>query len=741
MVQSMNMDPSPADRETESQDPLLLSSDGAGQHPGGEASAGELTLPGDHATEGASTSLMLVEEVSDERDGSEPSLLASKSGPWVLHSPKESRASILELEQQRLAQGVQERRVEIEPDGYATDDGLKRVPEARGEARRRSICHSRTDGYLSDDEVRPKLKDIPEWTGKAAWFPHRSAGAHGGRVSTELSATKGMAVRDPFADILSHPSPAQAVSTTLSEVDALRKEMADRDEAAVKSAATLEAQLSAVMTMIQHLNARGGATPVQNDGEAPSAATNSHTTGGAQPSAVARSDGNEGNTTDSESVAESSDESIVDGKCPKKKVDVRALGKPVEAPKYSGEDDWPCTLIDWAQNIQGMLLVANLDGDSLRAGLHMGSYMSGRASHLFSREILPELNAHHKSGKRKSKSPWPFDRIVLLLRERFRRESVKACYACGKTGHRIGDSPMKKEPKAKSPILNSDTSVQEASEADELPALEPVPADRRKEEPRRAEKQASRPDVSGGEMEEEQMKPSYPRPVRVPIAINGVGNMSGTVDTGASHTFLHPNAARAANVVLQWYIKLKTLHLGPKGSRSRINAYAHIELRLAKKGPYKGLDTGEVRVSVMSLPASDELSPPTAEDIAFEWETLQKIFDDCVLKTDDAPLEAPPYREVMHEIPFTMPVVDQERIVNLVAGARYVTIGDIQGAFQQLRVRDEDLHKTVFSMPRRLFRSVTAQQGDCNSTVTLDLQMQHMLGDLRGKGVEWYVPG
>ncbi|GAA5917889.1 hypothetical protein JCM5296_000484, partial [Sporobolomyces johnsonii] len=206
-------------------------------------------------------------------------------------------------------------------------------------------------------------------------------------------------------------------------------------------------------------------------------------------------------------------------------------------------------------------------------------------------------------------------------------------------------------------------------------------------------------------------------------------------------------------------------------------------------------------------------NPPSAKDIAAEWEFIQKIWDDVVLKADDAPLEAPPYREVMHEIPFTvehredanritykfpdsflaafdeicdahvkakiwipcsseyadpmmpltksdgrtlrpvvdlrrrnaitrkkqMPVVDQERIVNLVAGARYVTIGDIQGAFQQLRVRDEDLHKTVFSTPRGLFRSVAAQQGDCNSTVTLDLQMQHMLGDLRGKGVEWYA--
>ncbi|GAA5880145.1 hypothetical protein JCM1840_007629 [Sporobolomyces johnsonii] len=170
-----------------------------------------------------------------------------------------------------------------------------------------------------------------------------------------------------------------------------------------------------------------------------------------------------------------------------------------------------------------------------------------------------------------------------------RRESKGTCYTCGESGHQIGHCPSKKkESKDKTPTLNSvrllgeedhsDTSTSESDtdgegktlsdEEDEPPELEPIGE---------SQERAS-PDVSGGGLEDDQLKSPYPRSIRVPIGINGTDNLSATVDTGASHTFLHPNAVRVANVKVQRYIKPKTLKLGTKGSRVKINAYAFIDL-------------------------------------------------------------------------------------------------------------------------------------------------------------------
>ncbi len=79
-----------------------------------------------------------------------------------------------------------------------------------------------------------------------------------------------------------------------------------------------------------------------------------------------------------------------------------------------------------------------------------------------------------------------------------------------------------------------------------------------------------------------------------------------------------------------------------------------------------------------------------------------------------------------------MPVVDQDNILNAVAGAKYVTIADIEGAFQQIRIVDEDIPKTAFSTPRGIFFSTAAQQGDCNSTVSLHRAVSEIVRGLKG---------
>ncbi|GAA5986355.1 hypothetical protein JCM11641_005352 [Rhodosporidiobolus odoratus] len=207
----------------------------------------------------------------------------------------------------------------------------------------------------------------------------------------------------------------------------------------------------------------------------------------------------------------------------------------------------------------------------------------------------------------------------------------------------------------------------------------------------------------------------------------------------------------------------------------------------------------EVELGEMAMKEDVPMSPvekadETTADVATlaAWGRLQETYSD-VLRGENAPLRAPPYRATMHRIPFTvpnrkegkrivykfperfvaafnkicdahvaagiwvpatshyadpmiplmksdgvtprpvvdlrrrnlitekmqMPVVDQDHITNRVAGARHVTIMDIEGAFQQIRIVDEDVHKTAFSTPRGIYYSTAAQQGDCNSTVSL----------------------
>ncbi|SGY12372.1 BQ5605_C011g06487 [Microbotryum silenes-dioicae] len=86
-----------------------------------------------------------------------------------------------------------------------------------------------------------------------------------------------------------------------------------------------------------------------------------------------------------------------------------------------------------------------------------------------------------------------------------------------------------------------------------------------------------------------------------------------------------------------------------------------------------------------------------------------------------------------------MPPQDQDEILNAVAGAKFCTLADIQGAFQQIRIADEDVHKTAFATPHGICHTRVAQQGDRNSTVTLHRLVHHVFESLLGTSMRAYA--
>ncbi|GAA5939864.1 hypothetical protein JCM1841_004222 [Sporobolomyces salmonicolor] len=158
--------------------------------------------------------------------------------------------------------------------------------------------------------------------------------------------------------------------------------MAKSDEEAAKRSAKLESQLAAMMQVLTHLNTKGDDTVclMPTDTTALPVANDKHS------KKLVGGKINDSKTDKSEHSMSSSEDSAEE-KQSKRKVNLSLLGR---------------------INIQSILLSANLNGGSLYARLYMGKNLTGRTSLLFSHKILPELNAHSKSGKKQSKSSWPF---------------------------------------------------------------------------------------------------------------------------------------------------------------------------------------------------------------------------------------------------------------------------------------------------------------------------------------------
>ncbi|SCZ92974.1 BZ3500_MvSof-1268-A1-R1_C071g00363 [Microbotryum saponariae] len=77
--------------------------------------------------------------------------------------------------------------------------------------------------------------------------------------------------------------------------------------------------------------------------------------------------------------------------------------------------------------------------------------------------------------------------------------------------------------------------------------------------------------------------------------------------------------------------------------------------------------------------------------------------------------------------------------VNAVAAANFCTKIDLQGAFQQSRIKDEDVKKTAFSTPNGILYSLVAQQGDRNSTVTLHRLVSFAFAGLINRKIKHYA--
>ncbi len=69
----------------------------------------------------------------------------------------------------------------------------------------------------------------------------------------------------------------------------------------------------------------------------------------------------------------------------------------------------------------------------------------------------------------------------------------------------------------------------------------------------------------------------FPRAFRIAVKLNGA-NHTATVDNGASATFMHPATANIRGLKTHRYEVPKTLCLGTKGSKAKINAFCFAEL-------------------------------------------------------------------------------------------------------------------------------------------------------------------
>jgi hypothetical protein len=85
------------------------------------------------------------------------------------------------------------------------------------------------------------------------------------------------------------------------------------------------------------------------------------------------------------------------------------------------------------------------------------------------------------------------------------------------------------------------------------------------------------------------------------------------------------------------------------------------------------------------------------------------------------------------------PFPDQDCIRHDVARAKYRSKLDMSDAYEQIRVRDSDVHKTAFSTIFGTFVSKVMQQGDCNAPSTFQRLMTYIFRDYIGRFVHVYL--
>src|ERR1700692_1698280 len=85
------------------------------------------------------------------------------------------------------------------------------------------------------------------------------------------------------------------------------------------------------------------------------------------------------------------------------------------------------------------------------------------------------------------------------------------------------------------------------------------------------------------------------------------------------------------------------------------------------------------------------------------------------------------------------PFPDQDCIRHDVARAKYRSKLDMSDAYEQIRVRDSDVHKTAFSTIFGTFVSKVMQQGDDNAPSTFQRLMTYIFHDYIGRFVHVYL--
>jgi len=85
------------------------------------------------------------------------------------------------------------------------------------------------------------------------------------------------------------------------------------------------------------------------------------------------------------------------------------------------------------------------------------------------------------------------------------------------------------------------------------------------------------------------------------------------------------------------------------------------------------------------------------------------------------------------------PMPDQTEVLEWVAAKKYRTVIDGRDAYEQIRVVEEDVPKTLFNTPDGLMESLVLQQGDCNGPATYQTLMNHIFAGYIGVWMDVYL--
>eukprot|EP01003_Olkasia_polycarbonata_P002402 NODE_1520_length_530_cov_9.095634_g1443_i0.p1 GENE.NODE_1520_length_530_cov_9.095634_g1443_i0~~NODE_1520_length_530_cov_9.095634_g1443_i0.p1 ORF type:complete len:176 (+),score=25.69 NODE_1520_length_530_cov_9.095634_g1443_i0:22-528(+) len=86
---------------------------------------------------------------------------------------------------------------------------------------------------------------------------------------------------------------------------------------------------------------------------------------------------------------------------------------------------------------------------------------------------------------------------------------------------------------------------------------------------------------------------------------------------------------------------------------------------------------------------------------------------------------------------FPIPLISE--CLNATHGARYYTALDLASGYHQIRMREEDIHKTAFVTKDGQYEWLVMPFGVCNGPATFQRFMTEVLRDLLGHGVQVYL--